>query len=195
MDKNKSKDSNESKKEKLKIAGLIALIILLIAAIIGCIVYINKNNKEKEEKKLPYTELIKEITNKNVEKIEMEVGSTSAKITLKGMKEGEEKTTSVPNTEVFKDLKMYSYQADDGKWGYKDKNGNIVVDCRYDFVTELNQYGYAGIYQEGRWGVINSDGKVVVIPSYEISTYYSPSFLDRYLLQEQYGAQCIEVQE
>ena len=101
----------------------------------------------------------------------------------------------VPNTEVFKDLKMYSYQAEDGKWGYKDKNGNIVVDCRYDFVTELNQYGYAGIYQEGRWGVINSDGKVVVIPSYEISTYYSPSFLDRYLLQEQYGAQCIEVQE
>ena len=101
----------------------------------------------------------------------------------------------VPNTEVFKDLKMYSYQADDGKWGYKDKNGNIVVDCRYDFVTELNQYGYAGIYQEGRWGVINSDGKVVVVPSYEISTYYSPSFLDRYLLQEQYGAQCIEVQE
>ena len=104
MDKNKSKNSNESKKEKFKIAGLIVLIILLIAAIIGCIVYINKNNQENEEKKLPYTELIKEITNKNVEKIEMEVGSTSAKITLKGMKEGEEKTTSVPNTEVFMEL-------------------------------------------------------------------------------------------
>ena len=104
MDKNKSKDSKESKKEKLKIVGLITLIIILIAAIIGCIVYINKNNKEKEDKKLPYTELIKEITNKNVEKIEMEVGSTSAKITLKGMKEGEEKTTSVPNTEVFMEL-------------------------------------------------------------------------------------------
>ena len=104
MDKNKSKDSNKSKKEKLKIAGSIVLIIVLIAAIIGCIIYINKNNKQNEDKKLPYTELIKEIGNKNVEKIEMEVGSTSAKITLKGMKEGEEKTTSVPNTEVFMEL-------------------------------------------------------------------------------------------
>lgn len=101
----------------------------------------------------------------------------------------------VPNTTVFKDLKLYSYRAEDGKWGFKDKNGKVVVDCRYDFVTELNQYGYAAIYQEGRWGVIDSDGKVVVVPSYEMDTYYSPSFLNKYLLQEQYGAQCIELAE
>ena len=101
----------------------------------------------------------------------------------------------VPNTTVFKDLKLYSYRAEDGKWGYKDASGKIVVDCRYDFVTELNQYGYAAVYQEGRWGVIDGSGKVVVVPSYEIDTYYSPSFLNKYLLQEQYGAQCIEVTE
>lgn len=101
----------------------------------------------------------------------------------------------VPNTEVYKDHKLYSYQAEDGKWGYKDATGNVVVDCRYDLVTELNQYGYAGIYQEGKWGVIDATGKVVVVPSYEIDTYYMPSFMDKYLLQEQYGAQCIEVAE
>lgn len=101
----------------------------------------------------------------------------------------------VPNTTVFKDLKLYSYRAEDGKWGFKDKNGKIVVDCRYDFVTELNEYGYAGIYQEGKWGVIDAFGKVSVVPSYEIDTYYLPSFLNKYLLQEQYGAQCIEVAE
>ncbi|MBR3614719.1 MAG: WG repeat-containing protein [Clostridia bacterium] len=101
----------------------------------------------------------------------------------------------VQNTEVFKDLKLYSYQAEDGKWGYKDANGTLIVDCRYDLVTELNQYGYAGIYQEGKWGVIDASGKVVVVPSYEIDTYYMPSFMDKYLLQEQYGAQCIEIEE
>lgn len=101
----------------------------------------------------------------------------------------------VPNTEVYKDYKLYSYQAEDGKWGYKDANGNVVVDCRYDLVTELNQYGYAGIYQEGKWGVIDASGKVVVVPSYEIDTYYMPSFMDKYLLQEQYGAQCIELSD
>lgn len=101
----------------------------------------------------------------------------------------------VPNTEVYKDYKLYSYQAEDGKWGYKDASGNVVVDCRYDLVTELNQYGYAGIYQEGKWGVIDASGKVVIVPSYEIDTYYMPSFMDKYLLQEQYGAQCIEIAE
>lgn len=101
----------------------------------------------------------------------------------------------VPNTEVYKDYKLYSYKAEDGKWGYKDANGNIVVDCRYDLVTELNQYGFAGIYQEGKWGVIDASGKVVVVPSYEIDTYYMPSFMGKYLLQEQYGAQCIELSD
>ena len=101
----------------------------------------------------------------------------------------------VSNTEVYKDYKLYSYQAEDGKWGYKDASGNVVVDCRYDLVTELNQYGYAGIYQEGKWGVIDASGKVVVVPSYELDTYYMPRFMDKYLLQEQYGAQCIEIAE
>ena len=101
----------------------------------------------------------------------------------------------VSNTEVYKDYKLYSYKAEDGKWGYKDASGNVVVDCRYDFVTELNQYGFAGIYQEGKWGVIDATGKVVVVPSYEIDTYYLPSFMGKYLLQEQYGAQCIELSD
>lgn len=101
----------------------------------------------------------------------------------------------VPNTEVYKNQKLYSYQSESGKWGYKDSSGNIVVDCKYDLVTELNQYGYAGIYQDGKWGVIDSTGKVVVVPSYELDTYYLPRFLGKYLLQEQYGAQCIEVEE
>lgn len=101
----------------------------------------------------------------------------------------------VSNTEVYKDYKLYSYKAEDGKWGYKDASGNVVVDCRYDLVTELNQYGFAGIYQEGKWGVIDASGKVVVVPSYEIDTYYMPSFMGKYMLQEQYGAQCIELSE
>lgn len=101
----------------------------------------------------------------------------------------------VPNTEVFTESKLYSYKAEDGKWGYKNKAGNIIVDCKYDLVTELNEYGYAGIYQEGRWGVIDSNGKVIVVPSYEIDTHYMPKFLGKYLLQELDGVRCIEVEE
>ena len=102
MDKNKSNNSNN--KEKFKTILFILLSIVLIAAIIACIVFIYNNNKKEEEKELPYTELIKEITNKNVAKVEMTAGTTTAKITLKGMAEGEEKTTLVPNTQVFMEL-------------------------------------------------------------------------------------------
>lgn len=101
----------------------------------------------------------------------------------------------VENTEVYKDLKLYSYQADDGKWGFVDSQGNIIVECKYDRVTELNKYGFAGICQDNRWGVIDSSGNVIVIPSYEIETYYEPSFVGKYLLEEGETTYCQEVEE
>lgn len=101
----------------------------------------------------------------------------------------------VSNTEVFKDFKLYSYQADDGKWGFKDATGNLVVECKYDIVTELNEYGFAGICQDNKWGVIDENGKVIVVPTYEIESYYSPSFVGKYLLEEQETVYCIEVKE
>ena len=99
----------------------------------------------------------------------------------------------VSNTEVYKDLKLYSYQADDGKWGFVDKDGNVVVDCKYDVVTEFNEYGFAGVFQENKWGVIDENGKVVVVPEYELVTYYSPTFVGKYLLEELETKYCIEV--
>lgn len=101
----------------------------------------------------------------------------------------------VNNTEVFKNLKLYSYQAEDGKWGFKDSSGNLVVDCKYDIVTELNEYGFAGICQENKWGVIDENGKVVVVPTYEIDSFYSPSFVGKYLLEQQETVYCIELEE
>lgn len=99
----------------------------------------------------------------------------------------------VSNVDVYPEAKLYAYQADDGKWGFADKSGNVVVECKYDIVTEINEYGFAGVYQDGKWGVIDSSGKEVVIPSYEIETYYSPSFVDKYLLEELETVYCREV--
>ena len=102
MDKNKS---NNPKKDKYKkFIPLVIVLILIVAAIILEVIYLNKDNLKEEEKDLAYTELIKEIDNKNVEKIEMTVGSTTAKVTLKGMEEGDEKTAILPNTQAFIEL-------------------------------------------------------------------------------------------
>lgn len=100
----------------------------------------------------------------------------------------------ISNTEVYPDLKLYSIQKD-GKWGFADKTGKIVVDCKYDIVTELNEYGFAGVCQDDKWGVIDENGKVIVVPSYEIETYYYPKFIGQYQLEELDNIHCIEVED
>ncbi len=81
------------------ITGII--IVLCIAAILT-ITLMNNNDTNSESKELAYTELIKKLENKEVEKIEMTVGSTSAKVKLKN--EEEEKQVIVPSTQAFMEL-------------------------------------------------------------------------------------------
>lgn len=88
----------------------------------------------------------------------------------------------VQNTEVYENYDLYAYE-ENGKWGFKSKNGKTVVNPEYDFVTELNEYGFAGILKDGKWGIIDANGKKVVDCEYEIETYYLPDFVGKYLLE------------
>ena len=97
MDKDKNRDNEKEQKKKLWIS-IIALIILLIIAIV-CVVIYNQNSDEKDENTLAYTDLIKEISYENVEKVELTTGSRNAKVKLKN--EDEEKTAIIPDSEAF----------------------------------------------------------------------------------------------
>lgn len=70
----------------------------------------------------------------------------------------------------------------DGKYGFVDKNGNIVVDYQYDDVTEQNSYGYAGIKKDGKWGSINNKGEIVQEPTYNLEDYLKIDFIGRWHL-------------
>ena len=72
---NKSKDNKENQKLWILLISIIILIVLVSGLII---VYINNKDKE-DEKTLAYTELIKELSYGNIEKIEMTVGSRRRK--------------------------------------------------------------------------------------------------------------------
>ena len=61
-----------------------------------------EDKKNSAENTLAYTELVNEIKNGNIEKIEMTVGSTKLKVKLKN--EEKEKTAIVPSTQVFMEL-------------------------------------------------------------------------------------------
>lgn len=96
-----SKKKNNKKQEK-KLWIMLIILIILAVLLAGLTLYY-KNNKEKEdEKTIAYTDLIKEVSYGNIEKVEMTVGSTTIKVKQKNVEE--EKTAIVPNTESFIEL-------------------------------------------------------------------------------------------
>ena len=97
---NNKQNDNKKSNDKLLIVLTVIAIILVIIAIAS--VFLMQNKKEQDDNTLAYTDLIKEISNGNVEKVEMTVGSTTVKVKIK--EQEEEKTSIVPNTEAFVNL-------------------------------------------------------------------------------------------
>ena len=103
MERKKEEQDNKKKKEKILISILSLVALLLIGVMIAAYYYTTMGKEDKkDEKTLAYTELLEEINNNNVEKIEMTVGSTSVKVKLKGIEK--EKTAIIPSTDVFMEL-------------------------------------------------------------------------------------------
>ena len=73
----------------------------------------------------------------------------------------------------------------DGKYGFVDKDGNVIVDYLYDDATEQNRFGYAGIKLNGQWGSINKDGAVVLEPSKNLETSFVIDFIGQWHLAEE----------
>lgn len=84
----------------------------------------------------------------------------------------------VSNINVIKEAKLFAKKSNN-KWGFVDKNWNIKIQYTYDMVTELNEYGYAGIKLNGKWGVINSEGKIIQEPIYDLQEL-EPQFIGKY---------------
>ncbi len=97
MEDNK-KERNKDK--QYKILAIIASIIIIVTTALT--MYFVNTNKNGEDNKLAYTDLIKKMTDGDIEKVEMTVGSTSVKVKVKGIEE--EKTSIVPNTQAFIEL-------------------------------------------------------------------------------------------
>lgn len=91
----------EKEKNRKKIYYTIFGILLIIVALVTFYL-INNNKSDSLDKQIAYTDLIKQIDSKSVEKIEMSVGSTSIKVKLKDVKE--EKTAIIPSTQAFIEL-------------------------------------------------------------------------------------------
>ena len=97
---NNKPEENKDKLNKILIGILIATLIVAIGAI-GYFLFFYEKGDTKDTK-LAYTDLIKQVADGEIEKIEMTVGSTSVKVKQKNVEE--EKTSIVPNTQAFIEL-------------------------------------------------------------------------------------------
>ena len=101
-------DKNKSNKNKSNI-GTYLLVVFVIIAIAAATVfsYFYTENKNKEME-VAYTDFLKQIDNKEIEKIEVTAGSTRAttgKIKYKGKEDKkDEKIVSIPDIEAFTEL-------------------------------------------------------------------------------------------
>ena len=68
--------------------------------------------------------------------------------------------------ELFSDKKLYA-KKEGNKWGFVDKSGNVVVDYKYDMVTEQGDNS-CGVKVGEKWGAIDTSGNVLVEPTYTI---------------------------
>lgn len=70
----------------------------------------------------------------------------------------------------------------DGKYGYVDKDGKVIVDYIYDDAMEQNDHGYAAVKKDGRWGSIDTKGQVSQEPTYNLDEYLLIDFIGRWHL-------------
>jgi len=69
-----------------------------------------------------------------------------------------------------------------GKYGYVNQNGDLIVNYIYDDAKEQNEFGYCAVKQKGLWGVIGQDGTVILKPSVNLENSLYIDFISSWHL-------------
>ena len=85
------------------------------------------------------------------------------------------------NTEILNTNTIFLSKKD-GKYGYVNEKGIVVVDYIYEDATEQNKYGYVAVKKDGKWGSIDSKGKVVIEPTYTLENVLVVDFISNWHL-------------
>lgn len=64
----------------------------------------------------------------------------------------------------------YAPVKSNGKYGFINTKGEVVVPCIYDLAHSFYE-GYATVESNGKWGVVDKKGRVIIQPIYD---YVSP---------------------
>ena len=117
-----------------KLLYLILGIVTVICIALIAVLTVNNGADKKEDLELSYTDLIKKIDSKEVEKVEMTVGSTTVKVKLKD--EYKEKKTIVPSTQAFIEL-IQEQVKNDNQINLVQKPENALLKITQTLITFL----------------------------------------------------------
>lgn len=73
----------------------------------------------------------------------------------------------------------------EGKYGFVDKQGNVVVDYKFDEAKEQNEYGYAAVKVDGLWGSIDKGGKQLLQPQVNLDNSIYVDFIREWHLADE----------
>jgi len=80
------------------------------------------------------------------------------------------------NTEILSTNTLFLSKKD-GKYGYVNEKGIVVVDYIYEDATEQNKYGYVSVKKDGKWGSLDSKGKQVQNCTYSLDNSIIVDFI------------------
>ena len=83
------------------------------------------------------------------------------------------------NTEILTKNTIF-LDKKDGKYGYINNRGEVIVDYIYDDATEQNEYGFASVNKDGLWGSIDKNGNVVLEPTYDLKNNIYIEFIGQW---------------
>ncbi len=72
----------------------------------------------------------------------------------------------------------------DGKYGYVNKAGEVVINYDYEDATEQNSCGFAAIKKNGVWGSINKVGAIAKEPSINLDNSIYVDFIGEWHLSD-----------
>lgn len=87
----------------------------------------------------------------------------------------------VTNRDVLKTNSLFLVNKN-GKYGYENKDGELIVDCIYDDAKEQNAYGFAAVKKNGSWGVVGQDGTVILKPTINLDDSLYIDFIGTWYL-------------
>lgn len=93
------------------------------------------------------------------------------------------------NTEILTTNTLFLVKKD-GKYGYTDKAGNIVIECIYDDATEQNKFGYVAVKKDGKWGSFDKNATKVSETNRTLEDNLKIDFIGEWNLTEDTNMNC-----